>query len=135
MMDLDAFKSVNDRFGHAVGDRVLVAFAALLRRQLRHADVVGRYGGQEFSLLLEGLREPDVARLADRLRAEFGATEHDAPDGTRFRVTLSAGIATLASPRTSVEDWKRAADDALYAAKAQGRDRVALAAAGALTEG
>jgi diguanylate cyclase (GGDEF)-like protein len=129
MMDLDLFKTVNDRFGHATGDVVLAAFASLLRRRLRHSDVLGRYGGEEFALLLEELGGEDVTRLANRLREEFGATEHTAPDGSRFRVSVSGGVATLDAETTSFEAWTKASDDALYAAKQQGRDRVVNAPA------
>jgi diguanylate cyclase (GGDEF)-like protein len=129
MMDLDLFKTVNDRFGHATGDVVLAAFASLLRRRLRHSDVLGRYGGEEFALLLEGLEEDDVKRLANRLREEFGETEHAAPDGTRFRVGVSGGVAALDAETTSFEAWTKAADDALYSAKTQGRNRIVSAPA------
>jgi diguanylate cyclase (GGDEF)-like protein len=129
MMDLDLFKTVNDRFGHATGDVVLAAFASLLRRRLRHSDVLGRYGGEEFALLLEGLEESDVTRLANRLREEFGETEHLAPDGTRFRVGVSGGVAALDAATTSFAAWTKAADDALYAAKTQGRNRIVAAPA------
>ena len=123
MMDLDMFKTVNDRFGHATGDVVLAAFAALLRRRLRQSDVLGRYGGEEFAVLLEGLEEPDVTRLANRLREEFGATEHQAPDSAHFKVTVSAGVSPLYEAM-SFEVWTKSADDALYAAKQAGRDCV-----------
>jgi diguanylate cyclase (GGDEF)-like protein len=126
MLDLDRFKSVNDSFGHAIGDRVLVAFASLLRRRLRHSDVLGRYGGEEFGVLLEGLTEPDGLRLVEQLRSDFGALAHASSDGGRFHVTVSAGIACL-DPGMSFEEWKKAADDALYRAKADGRDRVVIA--------
>jgi diguanylate cyclase (GGDEF)-like protein len=130
MMDLDRFKLVNDRFGHATGDRVLVHFASLLRRRLRHSDVVGRYGGEEFSILLEGLDANDTERLVVRLRQEFGSSEHRALDGSPFQVTLSAGIAFLDVPTMTLEAWKQAADEALYRAKSMGRDRVVIAGSG-----
>ncbi len=72
MIDVDHFKSVNDRFGHPVGDRVLASLAALLRRRLRQSDRVGRYGGEEFATLTEDLPEAEVVRLVERLLAEFG---------------------------------------------------------------
>ena len=85
MIDVDHFKSVNDRFGHPVGDRVLAALAALLRRRLRQSDRVGRYGGEEFATLIEDLPEHEVVRLVERLLAEFGAMEHHAADGETFQ--------------------------------------------------
>jgi diguanylate cyclase (GGDEF)-like protein len=123
MIDVDHFKSVNDRFGHPVGDRVLAALAALLRRRLRQSDRVGRYGGEEFATLIEDLPEHEVVRLVERLLAEFGAMEHHAADGETFKATFSAGVAML-RPGMTLDDWKKAADDALYAAKKGGRNRV-----------
>ena len=129
MIDVDHFKSVNDRFGHPVGDRVLAALAALLRRRLRQSDRVGRYGGEEFATLIEDLPEHEVVRLVERLLAEFGAMEHHAADGEVFQSTFSAGVAML-RPGMSLDEWKKAADDALYAAKKGGRNRV-MASSGA----
>jgi diguanylate cyclase (GGDEF)-like protein len=123
MIDVDHFKSVNDRFGHPVGDRVLASLAALLRRRLRQSDRVGRYGGEEFATLTEELPEAEVVRLVERLLAEFGAMEHKAADGQPFHTTFSAGVAML-SPGMTLDAWKKAADDALYAAKSAGRNRV-----------
>ena len=129
MIDVDHFKSVNDRFGHPVGDRVLASLAALLRRRFRQSDRVGRYGGEEFATLIEELPETEVVRLVERLLAEFGAMEHHAADGQAFHTTFSAGVALL-QPGMSLDAWKQAADDALYAAKSGGRNRV-MAFAGA----
>ena len=123
MVDVDHFKSVNDRFGHPVGDRVLASLAALLRRRLRQSDHVGRYGGEEFATLIEDLPEAEVVRLVERLLAEFGSMEHHAADGQPFHTTFSAGVAML-KPGMTLDAWKKAADDALYAAKSAGRNRV-----------
>jgi diguanylate cyclase (GGDEF)-like protein len=123
MIDVDHFKSVNDRFGHPVGDRVLASLAALLRRRLRQSDRVGRYGGEEFATLIEDLPEAEVVRLVERLLAEFAAMEQHSADGQPFHTTFSAGVAML-RPGMSLDDWKKAADDALYAAKKAGRNRV-----------
>ncbi len=123
MIDVDHFKSVNDRFGHPVGDRVLASLAALLRRRFRQSDRVGRYGGEEFATLIEELPEAEVVRLVERLLAEFGAMDHHAADGQVFHTTFSAGVAML-KPAMSLDAWKKAADDALYAAKSAGRNRV-----------
>ncbi|MGE0455384.1 MAG: response regulator [Vicinamibacteria bacterium] len=124
MMDLDHFKDVNDRHGHATGDRVLAAFGAFMRRRVRQMDVAGRYGGEEFGLLLEGLSQADAARLVKRLLEEFAALEHEAPGGERFRVSFSAGVAGLDAQVTDPDGWLKAADDALYEAKRRGRNRV-----------
>ncbi len=122
MVDVDCFKAVNDRFGHPVGDRVLKALSGLFRRRLRQSDILGRYGGEEFALVLEGLGEAEVVRLMDRLNGEFAATTHVASDGTEFRVTFSAGVAGLSPGFATLGSWAKAADDALYAAKAAGRN-------------
>lgn len=127
MLDLDHFKAVNDRHGHATGDRVLAALAGLLRRRVRPADVIGRYGGEEFALVLEDLDRADAVRLVERLRAEFAALEHIAPDGGRFRCTFSAGVAMALPGMDSPEAWYGAADAALYAAKRGGRNAVRAA--------
>jgi diguanylate cyclase (GGDEF)-like protein len=128
MIDLDHFKSINDRFGHPVGDRVLAALAALLRRRLRQSDTIGRYGGEEFAVLLEGLPEEEVVRLMSRVLEEFRALDLEAAGQERFRATFSAGVAML-HPGMDLDEWKKAADDALYAAKDGGRNRVVAAPA------
>jgi diguanylate cyclase (GGDEF)-like protein len=124
MLDLDHFKSINDRYGHPTGDKVLLSLAGLLRRRLRQSDTVARYGGEEFVILFEDLGEPEVLRLVSRLLGEFSSLDHAAPDGTRFRATISAGVAMLDPGSMGVERWKQAADDALYLAKSAGRNRV-----------
>jgi diguanylate cyclase (GGDEF)-like protein len=128
LIDLDHFKSVNDRYGHPVGDRVLVALSALLRRRLRASDMIGRLGGEEFAVVLEGLTGDEAARLTRRLLDDFRAILHDSPGGPAFSVTFSAGIAVLAEGMT-LDPWRKAADDALYLAKAAGRNRVEIATA------
>ena len=123
MLDLDHFKLVNDRHGHATGDRVLGALGALLRRRLRQADLIGRYGGEEFAAIVEDLDGDEAGRLAQRLLGEFADFEHHGLDGTPFRVTFSVGVAPFVAGMT-LADWREAADRRLYAAKAAGRARV-----------
>lgn len=125
--DLDHFKMINERHGHVAGDRVLVALASLLRRRLRQTDVIGRYGGDELSVIVDDLGEEEAVRLVVRLLEEFSAMKHEAPDGTPFSATFSAGVALVASSRGSLEGWQRAAEDALAAAKRAGRSRVVAA--------
>jgi diguanylate cyclase (GGDEF)-like protein len=125
-LDLDSFKSVNDRYGHPTGDRVLAALGALLRRRLRGTDLLGRLGGEEFSIVLEDLKGDEAATLMNRLLDEFSRIEFPA-EGGAFRVTFSAGISFLAAGM-SLESWRSSADEALYAAKAAGRSRVVLVA-------
>jgi diguanylate cyclase (GGDEF)-like protein len=128
MLDIDHFKTINDTFGHQAGDRVLVSLSSLLRRHVRRTDPVGRYGGEEFAILLDNVHEDDALRLMQRLQREFGEIEHHAPDGAPFRAAFSAGVARLDAPVMDFDRWFNAADGALYAAKKAGRNRVVKAA-------
>jgi diguanylate cyclase (GGDEF)-like protein len=127
MLDLDHFKQVNDRYGHAVGDAVLVVSGALLAGRVRPYDVVARYGGEEFVVLLPGASLTHAADMAERLREGFAGL---VVPGFPGRVTVSLGVAVLAAQGTGEEMLSRA-DAALYRAKARGRDRVASEGDGA----
>jgi diguanylate cyclase (GGDEF)-like protein len=127
LIDLDYFKKVNDTHGHPVGDRVLAAVGALLRRRVRGSDLVGRLGGEEFAVILEDLTAEEAERLMTRVLEEFAALPHRGVDQTSFFVTFSAGVAGCL-PGMTVDAWRQAADDALYAAKSAGRNRVLRAA-------
>lgn len=122
-LDVDHFKTINDGYGHAVGDRVLAALGRLLRDHVRPNDVVGRYGGEEFVVVLRGATPEAARRVADRIRQSIsGCTIAGLPR----RVTVSAGVA----PRTageSISELIGRADLALYAAKRAGRNRVLVA--------
>ncbi len=124
MIDVDHFKAVNDSYGHAMGDDVLKTLARFLRQHLRQADVVGRYGGEEFAVVLTDTDAPAAARVIDKLREDFAAVKHAAPDG-QFCATFSAGIAAL-WPSARPADLMIAADNALYQAKRAGRNRVVV---------
>jgi two-component system cell cycle response regulator len=126
VIDVDHFKSVNDRYGHAVGDRVLVAVAAALRGHLRAEDHLGRLGGEEFLALLPDTDAGAAARVTEKLCREVGQTliEHD---GEPLRVTISIGMATWDGELP--DEMLHRADVALYAAKAAGRDRAVAAPA------
>lgn len=124
MIDLDHFKDVNDRYGHPAGDQVLKTLSRLLRQRLRQVDIIGRYGGEEFSVVFPNTQGEQAREVMDRLRQEFSVMPHAGPKGG-FTVTLSAGIATIATCGTK-EKLMHTADAALYLAKHEGRNRVVL---------
>jgi two-component system, cell cycle response regulator len=124
MVDLDHFKSVNDTHGHQVGDAVLEQLAAILRREAREIDRVGRYGGEEFMLLLPGAQIDSAVTFAERVRRAVEAHTFAFEGGT-VRRTGSFGVAGWPHPRVANADsLVRAADEALYVAKETGRNRV-----------
>jgi diguanylate cyclase (GGDEF)-like protein len=121
MCDLDHFKHINDQFGHGSGDDVLAAVGAALAGTKRASDFVGRYGGEEFILLLPGTGVTGACEIAERIRRAVAAIE--VPAVTQ-RVTLSVGVAVLPDHAVDAGSLERAADRALYAAKGAGRDRI-----------
>lgn len=124
LIDLDKFKQINERFGYAAGDKVLVSLAAVLRQRLRSSDVLGRFGGEEVAVIVEDLEEYDAVNLAQRLLHDFATLAQRAPDGTEFHMTLSAGVAMLDPKVMDVERWRKHAEQALKAAKNNGRNCV-----------
>lgn len=128
MTDIDFFKKINDGYGHPVGDQVIRAIAQLLRERLRHGDLVGRYGGEEFAVIMPGTSAAAAAAVMDEIREAFGQLRHRADDA-EFQATFSAGVAELggAAGGADAADMFRLADEALYQAKRAGRNRVALA--------
>jgi diguanylate cyclase (GGDEF)-like protein len=123
MFDLDRFKSINDEFGHATGDKVLISFCHLTAAQLRPNDLFARIGGEEFVTLLPNTMAQDALSLAERVRAAVETASHMVEKHV-VRTTVSAGVASLTEGTTSLDPLLSAADSALYRAKAAGRNCV-----------
>ena len=127
LVDIDHFKAVNDTYGHLVGDKTLRAVTDALRSQLRAYDLAGRFGGEEFAILLPHAREVDALHVAERLRAHIAQMVipvGDDPDsGPGVRVTISVGVASLDGTSRELTDMLAAADAALYYAKETGRNK------------
>jgi len=126
LMDLDHFKLVNDRFGHAVGDAVLRTFADRVRSFVRRLDVFIRRGGEEFLLVMPATNLEQARTTAERIRQRVADKPFDVPVGEPIRQTVSIGVATWDGDE-SPESFERRSDKAMYAAKAGGRDRVSVA--------
>ncbi len=124
--DLDWFKDVNDRYGHPAGDAVLREFATLLQEALREIDLAGRWGGEEFFLILPGTDLPGGAQVAERIRAALQDRIVLSAEGTRIHVTASFGVAAT-PPETTAEELFAAADAAMFDAKRAGKNRVQTA--------
>jgi diguanylate cyclase (GGDEF)-like protein len=125
LADLDDFKRINDTYGHAAGDEVLKAFASALRSTVRESDVAGRWGGEEFALVLTGTDADGGARLADRARRTIEEREVQMPNGDFVTVTASFGVASFPEA-AELGEVLAAADSALYAAKREGKNRVVV---------
>ncbi|MGV8966670.1 MAG: diguanylate cyclase [Cellulomonas sp.] len=127
MVDLDHFKDVNDTYGHLVGDRALQAVVRAMRQALREGDVLLRYGGEEFIVVLPGAGRADLVKMAERVRRAVAETEISEA-GQRIPVTVSIGGSGLPNPRiTSPQDLIGLADVGLYASKESGRNRYVVA--------
>lgn len=124
MTDLDRFKSINDTHGHPAGDRVLVAFADVLRQNARQVDLVARYGGEEFVVLCEETDREGAVHVAERIRADLEEREIRLDAAEAVRVTCSLGAATFPHDAASPEALLEKADALLYIAKRTGRNRV-----------
>lgn len=123
MIDIDHFKQVNDKYGHPVGDRVIKSLATLLTHRLRKTDIIGRYGGEEFAVIMPDTHIDDALKVMDQLRLEFAQLRHNYHQQQEFFVSFSAGIVAAKYPH-QVDDLFNQADQALYQAKQQGRNCV-----------
>ena len=124
MADLDHFKQVNDSHGHLAGDALLARVAAVMTALLRDYDLCGRFGGEEFAILLPHTGATQATDIAERLRSRVAALSISPAGTSAIHVTLSVGVATLHTARRDLDDLLAAADTALYAAKRGGRNRV-----------
>ena len=123
MLDIDFFKSINDRYGHEIGDKVLVALAATIHATLRGGDIFARMGGEEFIVMLPGQGLAEALPMAERLRLLIAQNE---VPGCPAHITVSAGLAGLENESDDIVDLLRRADQGLYRAKNQGRNQVCL---------
>jgi len=123
-LDLDHFKQINDRYGHVVGDRVLIKVAELMKLRFRATDIVSRMGGEEFLVLLPNTVGGVAIEAAEHLQQAIGHTEFLSDENIPFGVTISGGVVEMSGDIGSAEDLLRRSDRVLYEAKANGRDQI-----------
>jgi diguanylate cyclase (GGDEF)-like protein len=128
-LDLDGFKGINDTHGHQAGSRALVEAAAVIRRCARETDVVARFGGDEFAIILPDTGSEGAAAVGDRVRERLGEHPFLEANGLKLRLTASVGVATLPDVAASAEELVRAADMAMYQVKESGKNGVRIAQA------
>jgi diguanylate cyclase (GGDEF)-like protein len=126
LIDLDHFKSINDRFGHALGDRALEVFAFTARQSVRSTDLLGRLGGEEFAAVLADTSRDKAMMVAERIRASFAQAALEV-DNRPVGATVSIGMVHCQDPVLDVHELLAQADQALYCAKENGRNRVEVA--------
>jgi len=126
-LDIDFFKRINDQYGHAVGDNALVELVVSMQAMKRPSDVLARFGGEEFVLLLPETDCDETVNVAERMRKSIAAIKIDSGQGAEISMTVSAGVATLSDAEDSLDNLLKRADQALYRAKAEGRDCLRVA--------
>lgn len=124
LCDVDKFKKINDTFGHRAGDHALQAVAEALKSSVRRADIVGRYGGDEFMIIMPETSLSGAQSLAEKVRAAIQELDHATPGNTRIRLSLSLGVAGCCSSPENIDTLVALADAQLYAAKQAGRNRI-----------
>jgi two-component system cell cycle response regulator len=130
MIDLDHFKAVNDKHGHAAGDQALRAFTDIVHQIIRSYDWLGRWGGEEFLVVLPDITTADAVNVAERIRISVETAMQPMSDGQELRFTVSLGVATAVADSDGliqVDKLIKSADEALYTAKSKGRNQVCLA--------
>ena len=126
-LDIDWFKTINDTYGHNIGDEVLKLFTKTIEKGLRKSDIFARIGGEEFSILLQNTTLEHSHLLAEKLCKEVEETPYILKDGTKIIFTLSIGVSEMSQEHSDIPELLKSADNALYKAKEQGRNRVVLA--------
>ena len=126
MIDIDLFKSVNDTYGHQIGDVVLQAISRICKATLRHVDIAGRLGGEEFAVILPETTRNEAFEVAERLREAVAKTEVTMPVGLPIHFTVSIGVTTLLDINVNLDMLLHQADQALYEAKRTGRNKVGV---------
>ncbi|MDD4051509.1 MAG: GGDEF domain-containing protein, partial [candidate division Zixibacteria bacterium] len=125
MLDIDWFKKFNDNYGHEVGNRVLVGLVGVIKRTIRDVDILCRYGGEEFIVILPNTIERETHKIAERIRSEVEAAEFGGGDGIpRLRVTVSVGVSSYPENGLDHEELINAVDQAMYRAKGSGKNTV-----------
>lgn len=124
VLDIDLFKIINDNYGHATGDRALIAFTQACLESLRAIDVLGRVGGDEFAVLLPNIASEEVLIVAERIRQAIETSEVLNDDNIPVQMTSSIGVVMVSPEITSISDMLAQADEALYISKKKGRNRV-----------
>ena len=125
MLDMDHFKAVNDEYGHDIGDKVLVSFAQIVQENIRDSDIAVRFGGEEFLVLLVGIKsEQDAIDVANKIREKVASNEIDVYAGSTMKKTISIGVSMFPQDSTSIVKVMKFADLALYEAKTSGRNQV-----------